>query len=70
MKNYSSFQNSPFCLFVCFIAFGDRGFHCASQASFELTVLLLPWPPECWDYKGILPYLAPKKSSSPPPPQY
>jgi hypothetical protein len=45
--------------FVCIYLFSFlmTGFHYVAQADLEL-VIFLPQPPECWDYRHTLPWLA------------
>jgi hypothetical protein len=51
-KSQTSFGQSL--LFVCFCVCFGIGSHHVAQAGLKLMVLL-PQPPECWDYSGVPP---------------
>jgi hypothetical protein len=38
-----------------FLEFFDTGSHSAAQAGLEF-IILVPQPPECWDYGSVPPY--------------
>jgi hypothetical protein len=40
-----------FLSFVCFVLTGP---HSVAQAGHKLLVILLPQPPECWDYNNYI----------------
>jgi hypothetical protein len=40
----------------CYVAQAGLELAMVAQAGLELAVLL-PWPPECWDYRLVLPHL-------------
>lgn len=40
------------------MSFFETTFCHVTQASFTLTVILMPQPPKCWAYRGVPPGLA------------
>jgi hypothetical protein len=49
--------------YISIKVFFETGSHYVSQAGLELTVLL-PQPPECWDYRCAPPCLVAKKTQT------